>query len=412
MMFKDLRAAPRAFKVLIASALIENMAFGLIIPLLTIYMVTDVGISESLSGVVLAGYTLSGIPGMIFGGMLVDKIGRRAVLLTSLGLMSLTIFFYFYAFDFVTFLLVAMADSFVGSLYMPAANAMIADVIPPGDRPKAYSTLRIAWNVGMIFGPAAGTVIVAAYSIKVLFLFGALILLGAFLMNLVFIPETKPKDTGEAVTFRKCIAVSRDRPFLVICAMSAVLFLCMTQFMSALPLYMVADLGEPETSVGPLWTLSGLLIVFLQLWVTSQMVKFRRSLVLMSGQIVLGVGVGLIYLATDMLTLSACVIVITMGELIYMSILGAIVADMAPEDKRGIYMGFSGFMQTMGWGVGMFLGLWMLDVLPQRDTMWLIFGTVAVASSAAYIYFGRMIGPVKDHPGKHGAMGSEPALGH
>lgn len=411
-MFEDIRAAPRAFKVLIASALIENMAFGLIIPLLTIYMVTDVGISESLSGVVLAGYTLSGIPGMIFGGMLVDKIGRRVVLLISLGFMSLTIFLYFYAFDFITFLLVAMADSFVGSLYMPAANAMIADVIPSRDRPKAYSTLRIAWNVGMIFGPAAGAIIVAAYSIKVLFLFGALILLGAFFMNLVFIPETKPEETGEAVTFRKVLAVSGDRPFLMMCSMSAVLFLCMTQFMSALPIYMVADLGQDQTSVGPLWILSGLMIVLLQLWITSQMVKFRRSVVLMSGQIVMGVGIGLVYLATDMLTLSACVIVMTLGELIYMSILGAIVADMAPEDQRGIYMGFSGFMQTLGWGVGMFLGLWLLDVLPQRDTMWLIFGTVAIATSAAYIHFGRMIGPVKDHPVKHEAAGKEPAMGH
>ncbi|MEW5748838.1 MAG: MFS transporter [Candidatus Thermoplasmatota archaeon] len=412
MALEYLKGAPRAFKVLIASALIENMAFGLIIPLLTIYMVMDIEISESLTGVVLAGYTLSGIPGTIVGGMLVDKIGRRTVLLASLGFMSLTVFMYFFAFDFVTFLLVAMADSFVGSLYMPAANAMIADVIPSRDRPKAYSTLRIAWNVGMVFGPAAGAVLVAAYSIKVLFLFGALILLGAFLMNLVFIPETRPKETGEAVTFRKCVAVARDRPFLLISAMSGVLFLCMTQFMTALPIYMTADLGEPESSIGPLWALSSGLIVVLQLWVTSQTVKFRRSVVLMSGQVVLGVGVGLIYLATDFLSLAACVVIITFGELVYMSILGAIIADMAPEEKRGIYMGFSGFMQTFGWGVGMFLGLWMLDILPDRATLWLIFGGIAVASSTAYLLFGRMIGPAKNHPDRHSAPKAEPGLTH
>lgn len=412
MVLEYLKGAPRAFKVLIASALVENMAFGLVIPLLTIYMVTDIGISESLTGVVLAGYTLSGIPGTIVGGMLVDKIGRRVVLLASLGLMSLTMLFYFFAFDFVTFLLVAMADSFVGSLYMPAANAMIADVVPSGNRPKAYSTLRIAWNVGMVFGPASGAVLVAAYSIKVLFLFGALILMGAFLLNFFFIPETKPKETGEAVTFRKCVAVARDRPFLLISAMSGVLFLCMTQFMTALPIYMTADLGEPETSIGPLWALSSAMIVLLQLWVTSQTVKFRRSLVLMSGQIVLGVGVALIYFATDFLSIAACVVVITFGELVYMSILGAIIADMAPEERRGIYMGFSGFMQTFGWGVGMFLGLWMLDVLPEREMLWLIFGGIAVASSTAYLWFGRMLGPARNHPDKHGVTKAEPELIH
>ena len=405
-------AAPRAFKVLVTSALIENMAFGLIIPFLTIYMVQDAQISESLAGVVLMGYTLSGLPAMIFGGILVDKIGRRAVLLTSLGLMSFTILMYFFAFDFITFLLVAMADSFVGSLYMPAANAMIADVIPPKGRPKAFSTIRIAWNVGLIFGPAVGAAIVATQPIKILFLFGALILLGAFFMNLVFIPETKPEKAGELVTFKGVLSVSKDRPFLVMSGLSGILFLCMTQFQSALPIYIVSDLGLAISSSGFLWTISGLMIVLLQLWVTSQMIKFRRSRVLLAGQVVMGLGIGMIYLATDFLSLSACVVIMTIGELMYMSIMGAIVADMAPEDRRGVYMGFSGFMQTLGWGVGMFLGLWMLDVLPERPVMWLIFGSLAVCSSVAYLKFGRMIGPEKDDPSKHVHASSPPVLGH
>ena len=70
MVFETLRAYPRAFKVLVASALIENMAFGLIIPYLTIYMTADIKISDAAAGVVLMGYTLSGIPAAIFGGML------------------------------------------------------------------------------------------------------------------------------------------------------------------------------------------------------------------------------------------------------------------------------------------------------------------------------------------------------
>ena len=144
MVLNQFRAAPRAFRVLMVSALIENVAFGLIMPYLAIYMVDDLHIAEWLAGIALAGYTLSGIPGTIIGGMLTDKLGRRIVLLVSLGLMSLTMLLYFFAVDFVTLFMVVLADAFVGSLYMPAANAMIADVIPTEGRPKAYSTLRIA----------------------------------------------------------------------------------------------------------------------------------------------------------------------------------------------------------------------------------------------------------------------------
>ena len=403
MVFDTLKAYPFAFKVLVASALIENMAFGLIIPYLTIYMTKEIQISDALAGVVLMGYMLSGIPSMIFGGMLVDKIGRRVVLLASLGLMAITVFAYSFANDFWTLLIIALADSFVGSLYMPAASAMIADVIPTEKRPQAYSTQRIAWNVGLIFGPAVGAALVATQSLKVLFVFGALILAGAFFMNLVFIPETKPEKTGEAVTFRKVAAVSRNRPFLLICAMSGVFWFYSTQFMSVLPVYVTRDLHLAESVPGMLWVINGAIIVLFQLWVTSKTVEFRRSVVLAAGQAISATGLGLIFFASSFPELMFFVVVMTSGELIYMSVLSAIIADMSPEDQRGIYMGFSGFMQTLGMGIGMLTGMWLLGNLgTNSEYVWLFFGGIGVATSLAYFVFAKMIGPEKDHPAKFG----------
>lgn len=403
MVFETLRAYPRAFKVLIASALIENLAFGLIIPFLTIYMTADIRISDAAAGVVLMGYTLSGIPGAIFGGMLADKIGRRMVLLISLGLMSITILMYFFAFDFVSLLAIALADSFAGSLYMPASSAMIADVIPSERRPQAYSTQRIAWNVGLIFGPAAGAAIVASASIKELFIFGAVILAAAFAMNFFFIPETKPDKTGEAVTFGKVAEVRKNRPFLLITVMSGVFWFYSTQFMATFPVYVTRDLGMPDSNPGILWAINGAMIVLLQLWVTSRAVRFRRSLVLWAGQLVSSLGVGLLFFATGLPDMIVFIVIMTVGELIYMSILSAIFADMAPEDKRGIYMGFSGFVQTLGMGAGMLSGMWLLGALGTHGAyLWLFFGEVGITTSIAYMMFGRMVGPQKDHPSKFG----------
>lgn len=403
MVFETLKGYPFAFKVLVASALIENMAFGLIIPYLTIYMTTEIKVSDALAGVVLMGFMLSGIPSMIFGGMLVDKIGRRVVLLTSLGLMAITVFSYTFAYNFVTLLIVALVDSFVGSLYMPAANAMIADVIPPERRPQAYSTQRIAWNVGLIFGPAVGAVLVLTQSLKILFSFGAIILAGAFVMNFIFIPETKPKDTGEAVTFRKVAAVSKNRPFFLISAMSGVFWFYSTQFMSVLPVYVTRDLNLAEWVPGVLWVVNGGMIVILQLWVTSKAVKFRRSVVMAVGQAVSATGLGLMFFAADLPEMITFVAVMTSGELIYMSVLSAIIADMSPEDQRGIYMGFAGFMQTLGMGIGMLIGMWLLGFLGTNSAfVWVFFGAVGVSTSFAYLVFGKMIGPEKDHPARFG----------
>lgn len=399
MVLDTLKAYPRAFKVLIASAMIENMAFGLIIPYLTIYMVEDSGIPNTLVGIILMGYTLSGIPAMIFGGMLADKIGRRKVLLISLGLTTLTILMYFFAYDFVTFFAVALADSFVGSLYMPAANAMIADVIPSPKRPKAYSMLRIAWNVGIIFGPVAGAIIVATAEIRWLFVFGASIIFGAFCMNSVFIPETRPENVGEEITLMKTLAVAGDKPFFLISALSGVFWFFFSQWMSVLPLYAVADLGITTYVWGLLFASSAIMTVTLQIWVTSKTERLRRSSVLSAGQLVASFGFGLVFFSNNYVTLLGCIIVMTAGEIVYMSIISAIIADLAPEEKRGIYMGFSGFIQTLGGGAGFFFGMGLLDLLPNNhELVWPIFGAIGAFTSIGYLVFRRMIGPDRDSP--------------
>jgi MFS family permease len=398
MVLEELKAYPRAFKVLFASALIENTAFGLFIPFLTLYMKNDIGIEEVLIGFVLMGYTISGIPAMIIGGVLADRVGRRAVLLTSLGLMSFTILMYFFAFDFVSMFIVALVDSFVGTMYMPAANAMIADVIPSPQRPKAFSALRIAWNTGIVFGPVAGAIIVATSSIKVLFLFGSAILFSAFVMNLIFIPETKPKDTGEEITFRKVFAVASDRPFLLLCALSSVFWFFFSQWMSVLPIYATEHLGVKQYLFGLVFAVSAVMVVLFQIPVTSRAEKRKRSAVLMVGQVIGAAGFGLIFLSWDFFSLLVCIVIITTGELVYMSIVSAIIADMSPESRRGIYMGFSGFIQTLGGGIGFLFGMWLLSVLPEQQYVWLVFSFIGLVTSVGYISLGKMIGPERDNP--------------
>jgi MFS family permease len=403
MILEWLRSSPRAFKVLVASALIENIAFGLILPYLTIYMVDDLDINNTLAGLVLAAYTVSGVPAVILGGMFADKIGRRIVLLTSLSLMSVTMMLYFFAAGFLSLLVIVLADSFVGSLYMPAANAMIADVIPSRDRPRAFSTLRIAWNSGMVIGPAIGVFIVVAYSIRELFLFGAAILAVAFVINVFLIPETRPKSMeNEEVTFRKVMAVSKNRPFLLLIVMTGCLWFFMTQWMSVLAVYAtdVNDMGLEESVPGMLFVINAVMVVTLQLWVTSWMVKMRPSLVLMAGQIIVAIGFMTIFFATDFTSLVACIVLISMGEIVYMSIVSAIVADMAPESKRGIYMGFMGFVQSLAMGIGFFFGMFLFDVLPDHRYIWIIFGTFGLVTSIGYVAFARMIGRDKDIPRK------------
>lgn len=398
MLLDGLKKYPRAFKVLIASAFIENTAFGLILPFLTIYMIKDIHLSNSLAGVVLMGYTVSGIPAMIIGGMLADKIGRRPVLLMSLGLMCITILAYFFVDSFWPLLAVALADSFVGSMYMPAANAMIADVIKPGGRPVAFSILRLGWNTGIIFGPVIGAIIVAALSIKHLFVFGSVILASAFVMNLLLIPETKPEITGEEVTFRKVLSVGKDRSFFLLVSLSGVFWFFFSQWMSVLPVYATEKLQIETYSFGLLFSVSAIMTVLFQIPATMKLANYTRTTVLLAGQIIGSIGFAIIFFAVDFFSLLACIMLITVGEIVYMSLISTVIADLAPEDSRGLYMGFAGFIQTFGNGVGFLFGMVLLDVLTQMEYVWPIFGAIGLTTCVGYLVLAKMLPTSVNHP--------------
>jgi MFS family permease len=187
----------------------------------------------------------------------------------------------------------------------------------------------------------------------------------------------------------------------MLCSMTAMMWFSFSQWMSVLQIYSTSDLNLSDSVPGLLFAVNAIMVVTLQLWVTSKMVKYRRSLVLMIGQLIVAGGFSLIFLANDLPSLVACIVVITIGELMYMSIVSAIIADMSPEAERGLYMGFSGFIQSLGMGLGFFAGMWLLDVLPETRVLWLIFGVFGAVASLGYLVLSKMLGPERDHPSKN-----------
>jgi len=94
-------------------------------------------------------------------------------------------------------------------------------------------------------------------------------------------------------------------------------------------------------------------------------------------------------------------VVITVGEIVYMSMISTVIADLAPESRRGLYMGFAGFVQTLGSGIGFLFGMWLLDSLVQTEYVWLVFGAIGFSTCIGYVFFSRMVGLEINHPTKH-----------
>jgi DHA1 family tetracycline resistance protein-like MFS transporter len=164
-----------AFGFIFATALMNAISFGIMIPVLPNLIKEFTGgdfAAASLTNVLFA--TVWGLMQFFCGpvlGLLSDRIGRRPVLLISLGGLA------------VDFLFMALAPSlawlFLGRVIngmtaasFSTAGAYVADVTPPERRAKTFGWLGSAFSFGFLVGPALGGLL-AQHSLRLPFFVAA-----------------------------------------------------------------------------------------------------------------------------------------------------------------------------------------------------------------------------------------------
>jgi DHA1 family tetracycline resistance protein-like MFS transporter len=193
-------SAPRgrqaAFGFIFAASLMNAVSFGIMIPVLP-------NLIKAFSG----GDTAEAAEwNMVFGaawgvmqlfcgpilGMLSDRIGRRPVLLISLGGLA------------VDFLFMALAPTlgwlFLGRILngmtaasFSTANAYVADVTPPEKRAKTFGLMGSAFSFGFLVGPALGGAL-GDIDLRLPFFVAAALTGVNWLYGFFILPESLPKS--------------------------------------------------------------------------------------------------------------------------------------------------------------------------------------------------------------------------
>ncbi len=181
-----------AFGFIYASAMMNAVSFGIMIPILPNLIKQMAGgdtASASEWNVLFA--TVWGLMQFFVGpvlGMLSDRYGRRPVLLISIfGL-------------FIDFLFMAFAPTlgwlFVGRILngitagsFSTANAYVADIIEPENRAKYFGIMGSAFGFGFIIGPTIGGIL-GEHSLRLPFIAAAGLCLVNGLYGLFVLPES------------------------------------------------------------------------------------------------------------------------------------------------------------------------------------------------------------------------------
>src|SRR5256886_11588174 len=88
------------------------------------------------------------------GGHLADTIGRRKTIVLSMFSAAITMLLLSQARSLPAIILLTAFAGLAGELYRPASSALLADLVPAGQRITAFSAYRMAFNAGWAFGPA------------------------------------------------------------------------------------------------------------------------------------------------------------------------------------------------------------------------------------------------------------------
>ncbi len=372
---------PRQFWILFVGSFIQAFGWGLVFPFITLYARDRLGVSLVQVGFVLFSLSAGALIGMVVGGHITDRIGRRPVLVITSLLQAVGILSFVYAQTISSFMILGFLLGIVDASFFPAENAMVADIVSPDLRTRAYGILRIVKNLAIVAAPALGG-LMAEYSYRILWTSAAGFLALFVVIAVVWLKETMSRAEDHAVEEGSYRLVLEDRLYLRFLFAVTISFVAVAQLASTLPVFIKEQLGYGESLFGLLFSVNAALVVILQYPTLRRVERLDPARTVAFGTFLYGVGfLGFGY-STSYAALVVSMVVLTFGEIITVPVQTAITAGLSPINARGRYMSGLGIsFYGVGLGIGPVLGGYVLEYWPGA-LLWQLSFAVSVVASA------------------------------
>ncbi|MGA5260112.1 MDR family MFS transporter [Streptomyces griseoincarnatus] len=380
---------PRAFWWLWASTLVNRLG-AFVATFMAIYLTLDRGYSASYAGLVVALHGLGGVISSLGAGVMTDRLGRRPTLLVAQTATALSVALLGFVHDPVAIAAVAFLVGMASSASRPAVQAMMADIVRPEDRIRAFSLNYWAINLGFAISSVG-----AGFIAEVSYLAGFLIEAGMTLLCavLVFVklPESRPEQptAGSAATGEDSVSlgtVLRDGRFMGVVGLSFLVALIFQQGYLGLPVAM-GEAGFTPADFGMAIAVNGVLIVVLQLPVTRLIEHRDPRRMLVVSSLLAGYGFGLTAFAGSVGVFALTVCVWTLAEIVNAPVQTGLVVRLSPVHGRGRYQG----VYTSSWAVAALVAPLLSGfVIDRWGAAWL-WGTCAVVGTVAALGYGLLM---------------------
>ncbi|MEU6221220.1 MFS transporter [Streptomyces sp. NPDC047022] len=389
---------PREFWWLWTSTLVNRLG-GFVAIFMELYLTLGRGYSASYAGLVASLHGLGGVVSSLGAGVMTDRLGRRPTLLIAQSSTAVSVALLGFMHDPVAIAAVALLVGMASNASRPAVQAMMADIVRPEDRIRAFSLNYWAINLGFaVSSIAAG--FIAEFSYLAGFLIEAGMTMVCALVVFAKLPESRPVRTEKEGAAEESVGlgtVVRDGRFMGVVGLSFLIALVFQQGGVGLPLAM-GRAGFAPSDYGMAIAVNGVLIVALQIPLTRLIERRDPRRLLVVSSLLAGFGFGLTAFAGSVGVFALTVCVWTLAEIINSPTQTGLVVRLSPVHGRGRYQG----MYTLSWAVASLVAPVMSGVVIDRfgaEWLWAMCAAVGVGAAIGYGSLMRRL-PKEQAPGE------------
>jgi DHA1 family tetracycline resistance protein-like MFS transporter len=325
--------------LIFCTVFLDLIGFGIVLPLLPSYAAA-LHVGETRIGILVASFSLMQFLLAHWWGRLSDRIGRRPVLLVGLAGSALSYLLFAFAANYWVLLLSRVVAGAMGAT-VNVAQAYLADVSTPEERPRAMGLLGAAFGLGFVVGPGIGGV-TSLLGDKGPGLVASGLTAVNFLLAWRWLPESRP--SGHVVPEARALPWGRfAEPFLATgCATVA-----FTVLYVVFPLEVERALGYSRQQSAYLFVLIGLVGAVVQGTLIGRLVgRFGEARLIRGGSLLLAAGLLVLPAAflrgggaASLALLMGGLLITAMGSSVIAPSAASMVSRMAPVDEQGRALG-------------------------------------------------------------------------
>jgi len=359
---------------MLGGLMLSSLGTTMIWPFLLIFVSGRLNLPMATVTSLMTINSITGLIASIVVGSLLDRFGRKKIVIIGILGSALVYLGYISANQYWQFALLMGASGLFGPLQRVGVTAMIADLFEGSQRRHAYALFRTAVNIGFGSGPiAGGLALKISYTFGLIAAFTGLFIFG--IITMIFIAETLPPEKrlrGESIvdSLKGYLDALKDRDFKHMLGAYTLQEICARLIWVILAVYSKTNFDIPEAVYGIIPTTNAVMVVFLQVLVTRLTSKHAESRVMTFGAFFYMLSMTIVALSNGFWGFLLAMIVCSIGELITAPTTTVFVANLAPPEKRGRYLGLHGLTFYVAMAIGPFGAGILTDHFGMRAPWW------------------------------------------